>query len=126
MCAIGLFQIRLSIFFYFLLSSGTNRRRTFFFIPSKNKKIKRLKFHRKYAILKPVVFEVIQQQNPYLTSSTHQEFDEGKTICFAERGIRTVSSQAVKLQRIHGILPFSLTYPVLPQCSCSAGKQCGI
>ena len=28
MCAIGLFQLRLSIFFYFLLSSGTNRRRT--------------------------------------------------------------------------------------------------
>ena len=31
MCAIGLFQIRLSIFFYFLLSSGTNRRRTVFY-----------------------------------------------------------------------------------------------
>ena len=28
MYSIGLFQIRLSIFFYFLLSSGTNRRRT--------------------------------------------------------------------------------------------------
>ena len=28
MCTIGLFQIRLSLFFYFLLSSGTNRRRT--------------------------------------------------------------------------------------------------
>ena len=28
MYAIGLFQIRLSIFFYFLLSSGTNRQRT--------------------------------------------------------------------------------------------------
>ena len=30
MYSIGLFQIRLSIFFYFLLSSGTNRRRTYF------------------------------------------------------------------------------------------------
>ena len=31
MYSIGLFQIRLSIFFYFLFSSGTNRRRTFFY-----------------------------------------------------------------------------------------------
>ena len=35
MCAIGLFQIRLSIFFYFLRSSGTNRRRTLFLLHKK-------------------------------------------------------------------------------------------
>ena len=74
-----------------------------------------MKFHRKYAILKPVVFEVIQRQNPYLTSSTHQQFDQGEKrhffFCFH------FSSFPFKLWGKFFVLSLIISFPVIGVCS---------